>query len=362
MEHKISLINKQRNTNIELLRLLSMILIVIHHICGQGIGFQFYCTGGEKIDSVDNWFPVIYTEAFCIVGVNIFLLISGYFGIRLRIKAIIKYLSVVLAFVIIHSVCESFYNDGITLKHVVRTILFFYSENTAWFVKCYFILMLFSFIINKTLEKSTRKQLVTMLAIVLFVNVYLGFFKHWPINENGYTVSQMIMMYVIGHSINAFQIQTKIQRKYFLFGYLLLSLLLGTLMCLGLDRINGKVMFWILSYNNPVIILSSVMLFCFFASFNLKNKIVNSLLSGVFGIYLFHQYRPFWTYVMIPSIREHYIQMSLESFMLYCSGLILLIITVGITVNLLILNIVNKIINRDGVNQKLFIIDNKLSL
>ena len=37
---------KQRNTSIEIMRLVSMMLIVIHHIVGQGLGFQFYCVGG----------------------------------------------------------------------------------------------------------------------------------------------------------------------------------------------------------------------------------------------------------------------------------------------------------------------------
>ena len=37
---------RQRNSSIEIMRLLSMIMIVIHHIVGQGLGFQFYCLGG----------------------------------------------------------------------------------------------------------------------------------------------------------------------------------------------------------------------------------------------------------------------------------------------------------------------------
>ena len=36
---------KQRNTSIEILRLVSMVLIVVHHLIGQGLGFQFYCGG-----------------------------------------------------------------------------------------------------------------------------------------------------------------------------------------------------------------------------------------------------------------------------------------------------------------------------
>lgn len=42
-----SAVKVKRNTSIEIMRLMSMVMIVIHHIVGQGIGFQFYCIGGE---------------------------------------------------------------------------------------------------------------------------------------------------------------------------------------------------------------------------------------------------------------------------------------------------------------------------
>ena len=42
-----SAVKVKRNTNIEIMRLLSMVMVLIHHIVGQGIGFQFYCMGGE---------------------------------------------------------------------------------------------------------------------------------------------------------------------------------------------------------------------------------------------------------------------------------------------------------------------------
>lgn len=41
-----SAVKVKRNTSIEIMRLMSMVMIVIHHIVGQGIGFQFYCIGG----------------------------------------------------------------------------------------------------------------------------------------------------------------------------------------------------------------------------------------------------------------------------------------------------------------------------
>lgn len=40
--------NVVRNSSIEIMRLVSMILIITHHIVGQGLGFQFLLLGGVR--------------------------------------------------------------------------------------------------------------------------------------------------------------------------------------------------------------------------------------------------------------------------------------------------------------------------
>ena len=60
---------KVRNSNIELLRIIAMTFIVIWHI-------SVHAQKGE-LNSHN------YIVAFCTTGVNLFILISGYFGIKL---------------------------------------------------------------------------------------------------------------------------------------------------------------------------------------------------------------------------------------------------------------------------------------
>lgn len=352
---------EKRNTSVELLRLLSMVMVVVHHIVGQGIGFQFY-SGGVIVDYVGNWGPIMFVESFCIVGVNIFLLISGYFGIKLRVSRIIKFLAVVFGFVLLHSVCEGFYNDAVALKHMLRTALFFFSGNTAWFVRAYFVLMLSAFIINPALEKMNKRQVLTALIFLLFVNVYLGFFRHWDINENGYTVSHMIMMYVLGYAVKVYGIPSLLKRTTFFSSYILISVLLGLIMLLSLWERNNETGNWLLSYNNPLVMLSSVSLFCCFVKGEFHNRKLNYVLSGVFGIYLLHQYRPFWMQVMIPTIRKHFIHDSASYFILYSIGLVFAFAIVGIIINLLLVRIVNVILENRAVSRLVKNIDVKLEL
>ena len=62
----------QRQSNIELLRIISILMIVIHHVLVHGI-----------YNAVNNS-TLHFIDSFVIYGVNIFLLISGYFTINLK--------------------------------------------------------------------------------------------------------------------------------------------------------------------------------------------------------------------------------------------------------------------------------------
>ena len=341
---------RKRNSSIEIMRLLSMIMIVVHHIVGQGLGFQFYCLNVGCV-KINNWFSAICVESFCIVGVNLFILISGYYGIRLKSKGVIKFLAVVLGFVILHAVSEYLYNPELSIKSTLHRIAFFYSGNTAWFVKSYFLLMLSSFIINPALERLSKVQLMTVMAILVYINVYLGFMKHWAINENGYTVSHMIMIYVIGHALNTFDIAERIKKRTCIFGYILLSLFLALTIAFFLDKTTGDMTFRLLGYNNPIIMLSSICLFCFFVKNEFVDMRINFFASGIFGIYLLHQYHPLWTKVMIPNIRLHYEMLSISTFLLYSFLLVFLIITIGIAVNLMINKLIDSILNMQRIKE-----------
>ena len=67
-----------RKSNIELLRIFSMILIVLVHSNFSILGAV---TEGEVAQNSFRAFGRILFEQMCIVGVNVFVLISGYFGI-----------------------------------------------------------------------------------------------------------------------------------------------------------------------------------------------------------------------------------------------------------------------------------------
>ena len=73
---------KVRNSNIELLRIIAMMFIVIWHI-------SVHAQKGELPSH--NYIAAITTT-----GVNLFVLISGYWGIKLKWKSLLNILSIVV--------------------------------------------------------------------------------------------------------------------------------------------------------------------------------------------------------------------------------------------------------------------------
>ena len=80
---------KTRNSNIELLRIIAMVMIL-------GLHVNFLAIGGPSTQDITSSpfqsFIRLFAEYICIVGVNIFVLISGWFGINYKPKGIVQFL------------------------------------------------------------------------------------------------------------------------------------------------------------------------------------------------------------------------------------------------------------------------------
>ena len=69
------LVKKERESNFELLRLIAMIFIVLYHFCSSV---------KAGIDTENRWILLGYTIFH--IGVPVFILISGYWTIKLSIR------------------------------------------------------------------------------------------------------------------------------------------------------------------------------------------------------------------------------------------------------------------------------------
>ncbi len=326
-----------RNSSIELMRIIAMSMVLLHHFCGQVVGFQFYTVGGGSYIKTINWIPVIFMESFTIVAVNVFILISGYFSIKLRLSSVLKFVIVCSLFLMFHLFFRVVYLKEPLMNYM--QIIMPITKNSAWFVKCYFMLMLLSPILNKAFASITKQQALIMAISFFVINIYMGFIHRNPINSDGYTVSQMIFIYFIGRLMNLFSIPQKLTRCKWGYLYILLSFILALGICISV-KYAPKEAFRLLSYNNPLVIISSICFFSIFILGHFENRILNYLATGAFGIYLIHQNYIFWIKYFVPRMRDYYYDNGLFVFASLSIGAIVIFILFGLLLNIFFNSIV----------------------
>lgn len=177
-----------RNSNIELLRLICILSIILWHVV---IVLNHFFPNTEFI-----WKEMILS--ITVPSVNIFILISGYFGLRFKYKKILYIIWITLfysisIYVLVHQV------NGHKCKLI--SIFMPISSNAYWFITTYIMLIFVSPIINSFIE--IKKQIKALLVFTL-INVFWGFVFKNPNSPSGYTLIHFINIYLIGRYLNLY--------------------------------------------------------------------------------------------------------------------------------------------------------------
>lgn len=152
-----------RDSNFELLRILAILFIISFHCAWEG-GFEYpaFCF---------NKFLVESFHMLGEIGVNLFILISGYHMIRGRFK-IKKLIALLLQVQFYNWICVFLCVHFGTLTLDRRTVFinfFPVTEYKYWFATVYILLYLFSPYINRLLLCLSRKEFQKMLLLCLAV-------------------------------------------------------------------------------------------------------------------------------------------------------------------------------------------------
>ena len=129
----------KRQSNIELCRIVSMLLIVFLHSTWQSIGFP---QTGESLHPI-----VLVLYSLSIVGVDVFLFISGWFSIKIKKQSLFNLFWILLFYAIVRVALKMY--DG---RFSVLDILFISKSN--WFIVSYIGLILTSFVNKKVIGFS----------------------------------------------------------------------------------------------------------------------------------------------------------------------------------------------------------------
>ena len=280
--------NNKRNYYFDILRIIAMLMIIIHHITINDFGLQSYLNGTGVILSSKQALILMTINSFVIIGVNLFFLVSGYFKIKFNFK---KLISLILEVYIIFDIVTFI---GILLNFVPlnkETILnLLFPFNQYWFLIVYLVLMIISSYLNKLIEYINKDDKKIIIFLLLLFTIYAYKFDNGLIINGGYSLIWAITMYITGGLINKFEIKNK--KGIFLY---VISALILTLLAYCLYKfINPKLAWDIYKYNNILIFIESIGLFIWINSweFNLENKktikFITFLATNTLMVYLLH--------------------------------------------------------------------------
>jgi len=270
-----------RNSNFELLRIVSILLIIAMHVIG------YAASKGELSDS--NQYIRFFISSFGNLGVGCFVLISGYFGVKYTTRkfVFISWLTTVYAIL-----CAWANNDFSVTRDCVMAITNV-PRYFNWYITCYLILMALSGYINcfvESINKNEFKRLLMILFLFFSVLPMMVSATETALLKSGQCVTYFIYAYLIGRYIRLHRDIDVPKAKSVLMTLVFIAMLF-TIKVAGM-YVSAIDAIPVMSNNSPLILGAVVSVFYLFKSFNFKSKIVNYISASVLAVYLLDGLKP----------------------------------------------------------------------
>lgn len=335
-----------REMNFELLRIVSMILIILAHYAGHG--------GVGEVNIVNsNRIIGSFLEIGGKFGTNLFLLITGYFFMKSEFsyKKFFKLLFQVWVFSIVIGILlpSIYYGNLISLKLIIKSVLPI-SFKIYWFPTVYLGFYLLSPFIKKfviSLDKKMFDKLIIILSIMLviiptfipgshpftsdmmvalfmiFLGIYINIFLSKPENQN-FKIKSVICSIIMILIIFVSQVISIIlSQKYDIFSF-------------GVSFLRN--------HNSLPMVILSLSTFKIFRNIKIpNNKLISVLGKTSFGVYLFHDNPNFktimWKDILKTDMFYYCNVLLLCVHILFC---IIVIYTIGTIIDLLRVKFIEK--------------------
>lgn len=268
-----------RQSNIELLRIIAMFLVLTVHADFWALGSPTY---DDFLKSPFNTAFKTVVESISIVCVNVFVLISGWFGIKFSIKGLLNFLFQCAYFLFgIYIVMLLAGRADLTLKGIAGC---FALTKVNWFIKSYIGIYILAPVLNIFIQYASKKLFTTVLVLFFVFQTIYGWSDAAPFIAQGYSTFSFIGLYLLA----------QYTRKYLLKdvtawgGYIyIFSIVINSLMSYLLLRFGIPINVW--SYVNPVVIIGSLGLLGFFWKIDLgSSKWINWIAKSSFAVFLLH--------------------------------------------------------------------------
>ena len=262
-----------RQSNIELCRIASILMVMLVHTTFQSVGWD--CSS----------FGILLLAAFSIVGVNVFVLITGYFSAKPKKLSLANLLFICLFWMIIRFAVDYSFGQTVTWRNL------FFVTGSNWFIPSYLCLLFFAPVLNSFCASASKSVLLGVTLSLFFFEIWFDLLPPHPAvplgSQRGYSVLSFMALYLLARYIRLYGIPQWFRKNSFML-YLLCSVLLGViaLLFIRLGHPKTRILY---SYSNPIIILSAISFLVTFEKMPFKeNRIINHLAKSTLAVLLGH--------------------------------------------------------------------------
>lgn len=283
---------KAREANIELLRIVSMILVIAGHFVGQN----------DVIEILDG-FPLFIALLFGSaprIAVNVFLIIGIWFMLDKQFSArkILSLYGEVWFYGITLTVIVILLGGNLSVLSILR-VIFPFSLRGVWFASSYIALMLVSPFLKLLLDKFDEDMACKFVFLLFFLICIMNFFNktqdHWIDNLTWFSFVYL--------AVGVYKKYYNEKRKYNYKIIGLIGILLYVIMvivifstCKKEESVWARYAYkffysWILDIKSLPNIMCAGSLFYFFTNFHISRgaKIINLGAKHAFSVYVIHQ-------------------------------------------------------------------------
>jgi len=294
------MLEEKRLTNFELLRIIAMLMVVtLHYFLYSGMRPLLTDPVSQR-----SLFALII-ESFCIVAVNVFVMISGYFMVKSRFKfrRFFRLIFQVLFYTLLIPLVLSIFGMPVIAEQegiygIIQYILPL-STMHYWFITAYLLLYLISPFLNAAFEKIEKVPLQKIILILLALFCGIKSFVPFSLNLDafGYDFGWFICLYLTGAYIRVYGIPFLDKKNCGLIIYLASAILIFVLKMgsyilypkTGLFKYFYDIPF---HYNFILVYLAAIGLFYSFMKIEIKEGWLAKMIRGVaplcLGVYLLH--------------------------------------------------------------------------
>ncbi len=289
----------ERNSSIELLRVICIMGIILLHFNNKNNGGAFSFVAEGSI----NQYYLFFIESVFAGAVNLFIMISGYCLCNTQKRRLSKIIELLFQ--------VSFF----------RVMLFFFGiiwggKSFSWttflgsflplnyFVALYSSLYIISPYINilltKLNKKAFNKLLITSFMLFSLWTIVIDYFRSftgmdvsWGLstismqgNLDGYSIVNFCLSYLMGTYIRKYNISISTLRV--VLGLISVIVALTLLSIIEHYFGKGEIVTW--NYNNPLLFAASSLALLLFLNYNFKSRIINEISGATFTCFLIHTF------------------------------------------------------------------------